>query len=65
MRLRLPPDPEVESNGAQIHPDWILGTNLARHGCIRLSQPMSLRLWDFTTHGHPGPRGLTAAAALV
>lgn len=41
--------PTYRSNGAQIHPDWYLGTNLAQsHGCIRLSGPMSLRLWKFT-----------------
>ena len=41
--------PTYQSNGAQMHPDWYLGTNLTRsHGCIRLSKGMSLRLWDFT-----------------
>jgi peptidoglycan hydrolase-like protein with peptidoglycan-binding domain len=42
--------PTSQSTGAQIHPDWYLGTNLAQsHGCIRLSRAMSLRLWDFTS----------------
>ena len=44
--------PTYRSNGNQIHPDWYLGTNFARsHGCIRLSRPMSLRLWRFTSRG--------------
>ena len=31
--------PTYRSNGAQIHADWMLGTNLAEsHGCIRLSR---------------------------
>lgn len=42
--------PTYRSNGAQMHPDWYLGTNFTQsHGCIRLSRAMSLRLWDFTT----------------
>ena len=42
--------PTSQSNGAQIHPDWYLGTNRARsHGCVRLSRSMARRLWDFTT----------------
>ena len=42
--------PTSQSSGAQIHPDWYLGTNLARsHGCIRLSAWMARRVWDFTT----------------
>jgi peptidoglycan hydrolase-like protein with peptidoglycan-binding domain len=41
--------PTYQSNDRQIHPDWYLGTNVARsHGCIRLSREMSLRLWNFT-----------------
>jgi hypothetical protein len=35
-------------SGSQIHPDWMVGTNLRRsHGCIRLPKPFSARLWDF------------------
>jgi peptidoglycan hydrolase-like protein with peptidoglycan-binding domain len=42
--------PTYQSNGAQMHPDWYLGTNFTQsHGCIRLSRAMSLRLWDFTS----------------
>lgn len=42
--------PTYKSNGVQMHPDWYLGTNYAQsHGCIRLSRPMSLALWKFTT----------------
>lgn len=42
--------PTSRSTGAQIHPDWYLGTDLARsHGCIRLSASLARRLWDFTT----------------
>ena len=34
--------------GNQIHPDWMVGTNLREsHGCIRLPKPFSERLWDF------------------
>ncbi len=41
--------PRSMESGAQIHPDWMLGTNLrASHGCIRLSRAMSLTVWDFT-----------------
>ena len=44
--------PTYQSNGAQMHPDWYLGTNFAQsHGCIRLSKAMSLRLWTFTSTG--------------
>lgn len=46
--------PTYKSNGAQIHADWLLGTNLtASHGCIRLSRAMSLRVWRFTTRRTP------------
>ncbi len=42
--------PTSQSSGAQIHPDWYLGTDLAQsHGCIRLSNGLSTRLWRFTT----------------
>lgn len=35
-------------SGNQIHPDWMVGTNLRRsHGCVRLPKPFSARLWDF------------------
>lgn len=40
--------PTYRSNGAQIHPDWLLGTNYrASHGCIRVSASMSLTIWSF------------------
>ncbi|WP_182481297.1 L,D-transpeptidase family protein [Nocardioides immobilis] len=40
--------PRYMSNGNQIHPDWMVGTNLRQsHGCIRLPKPFSARLWDF------------------
>ena len=46
--------PTSRSNGAQIHADWMLGTNLAEsHGCIRLSRRLSLRLWTFTERRTP------------
>ena len=42
--------PLYKSNGRQIHPDWILGTDLsASHGCIRLSRELADRVWSFTT----------------
>lgn len=41
--------PTYSVGGSQIHPDWYLGTNLDQsHGCVRLSRPLSARLWDFT-----------------
>ena len=41
--------PLYKSNGRQIHPDWYLGTNFSQsHGCIRLSGPMSQKVWNFT-----------------
>ena len=44
--------PVSRSSGAQIHPDWYLGTNFdSSHGCIRLSRATSLRLWRFTAGG--------------
>ena len=44
--------PTAMSNGAQIHPDWMLGTNLREsHGCIRLSNGLSEKVWDFTAGG--------------
>lgn len=46
--------PRAKSSGHQIHADWLLGTNLARsHGCIRISRPLSRRVWDFTVHRTP------------
>ena len=40
--------PRYMSSGNQIHPDWMVGTNLrASHGCIRLPKEFSARLWDF------------------
>ncbi|WP_082748555.1 L,D-transpeptidase family protein [Nocardioides jensenii] len=44
--------PRSMSSGAQIHADWMLGTNMAAsHGCIRLSRAMSFKVWDFTAAG--------------
>ena len=41
--------PRYPPTGAQIHADWLLGTEQARsHGCVRLSLAMSLRVWEFT-----------------
>ncbi len=41
--------PTYRSTGAQIHPDWLLGTERrASHGCLRLSRPSIERVWDFT-----------------
>ena len=41
--------PTSRANGNQIHPDWYLGTNFDQsHGCIRLSKPLSLKVWNFT-----------------
>jgi peptidoglycan hydrolase-like protein with peptidoglycan-binding domain len=40
--------PTYKSNGAQIHADWLLGTNYrASHGCIRVSASMSAAIWTF------------------
>ncbi|MEV6411932.1 L,D-transpeptidase family protein [Kribbella sp. NPDC051718] len=40
--------PTYKSNGAQIHADWLLGTNSkASHGCIRVSASMSATIWSF------------------
>jgi peptidoglycan hydrolase-like protein with peptidoglycan-binding domain len=39
-------------NGHQIHPDWLVGTNLREsHGCIRLPKPFSAKVWSFGTIG--------------
>lgn len=46
--------PRHQSNGRQIHADWILGTNMSRsHGCIRLSRGLSQRVWEFTVRRTP------------
>jgi peptidoglycan hydrolase-like protein with peptidoglycan-binding domain len=40
--------PTYQSNGQQIHADWLLGTNYrASHGCIRVSASMSVAIWSF------------------
>ena len=40
--------PTYKSTGAQIHPDWLLGTNYrASHGCIRVSRSMAATIWTF------------------
>lgn len=42
--------PTYRSNGRQIHPDWLLGTNYREsHGCVRVSRGMSDTIWSFTT----------------
>ena len=44
--------PLYKSNGAQIHPDWMLGTNWKEsHGCIRLSRRLAAAVWDFGSVG--------------
>lgn len=41
--------PTYQRGGAQIHADWLLGTNYREsHGCIRLSKGMSDTIWIFT-----------------
>jgi len=40
--------PTYKRGGAQIHADWLLGTNSkASHGCIRVSASMSVSIWSF------------------
>lgn len=40
--------PTYMRGGAQIHADWLLGTNYrASHGCIRVSAAMSATIWSF------------------
>jgi len=40
--------PRSMSSGNQIHPDWLVGTNLRQsHGCIRVPKAFSARVWDF------------------
>lgn len=42
--------PTYKTSGAQIHADWLLGTNSREsHGCIRVSKAMSDTIWSFTT----------------
>lgn len=44
--------PVRKSDGRQIHPDWMLGTNVQESsGCIRLSRRVAARLWDFAGVG--------------
>ncbi len=44
--------PTYRSNGRQLHSPHLLGTNGKRsHGCIRVSAPMSKRIWDFVQRG--------------
>lgn len=44
--------PVSKSSGNQIHPDWILGTNLDRSaGCVRLSLRMAREMWTFAGVG--------------
>jgi peptidoglycan hydrolase-like protein with peptidoglycan-binding domain len=44
--------PQYKTNGAQIHPDYLLGTNYREsHGCIRVSGSMSERIWGFASLG--------------
>jgi peptidoglycan hydrolase-like protein with peptidoglycan-binding domain len=46
--------PTYKSNGEQIHPTWMVGTNLREsHGCIRLPKPFSKKMWDFARIGTP------------
>ena len=46
--------PTYKSNGAQMHADWLLGTNMTEsHGCIRLTRGLSLKVWSFTTRRTP------------
>ena len=44
--------PQYRSTGAQIHPDFLLGTDYKEsHGCIRVSRVMSARIWSFASPG--------------
>jgi len=44
--------PLFKADGAQIHPDWMLGTNSKEsHGCIRLSRRLAAAVWDFGSVG--------------
>lgn len=41
--------PRYKSSGKQMHADWYLGSDLkTSHGCIRVSNAMSKRIWSFT-----------------
>lgn len=44
--------PLHKSSGHQMHPDWMLGTNMQQsHGCVRLSRGLAARMWSFATVG--------------
>ena len=44
--------PVQKSDGRQIHPDWMLGTNLKESsGCVRLSARVASQMWDFAGSG--------------
>ncbi len=44
--------PRRRSSGAPLHPEWMLGTDLATsHGCIRLGQALAAQVWDFAVPG--------------
>jgi putative peptidoglycan binding protein/L,D-transpeptidase-like protein len=44
--------PQYRSTGAQIHRDYLLGTDYrVSHGCIRLSGTMSAKIWRFVVPG--------------
>lgn len=44
--------PVQKSDGRQIHPDWMLGTNFKESsGCIRLSRRVAAKLWEFAGVG--------------
>jgi len=46
--------PRHKSTGQQMHPDWLLGTNLSTsHGCVRVSRSVAARVWSFTTRRTP------------
>ncbi len=44
--------PTSKATGAQIHPDWLVGTDArSSHGCIRLPLRFSRQVWHFATLG--------------
>jgi hypothetical protein len=44
--------PQYRSTGAQIHRDYLLGTDYrTSHGCLRLSRSMSAKVWRFVVPG--------------
>ena len=46
--------PLSKTSGDQIHPSWMVGTNLREsHGCLRLPKRFSKRVWDFGRIGTP------------